>query len=354
MTIELRIKDKRRNLDAGFCVPAGEQWALVGPNGSGKSTILDSIAGLHRPSSGAVTIAGRPVFVRNDSPASLWVPPHGRQIGYLSQQPTLFPHLNVRQNVEFGPRSGGKRKAEARARANEVLALVEMSDFADRRPFELSGGQAQRVAFARALAADPDVMLLDEPMSALDAEAVPFMRRLLAELLHERTVLLVTHDPLDALALTSHTVVLAAGEVVDQGPTQRVIGKPKVEFTASLGGMNLVRGIASGAETVRAANFELAGVAAEPLAANESAIAVFSPRSVVVSRTPLSASPRNSLRGRIDSIEQRSDSIRLYMRDIGADLTVSAFAEMDLEIGTEVYFSIKAMEIALYRTGTNI
>jgi molybdate transport system ATP-binding protein len=229
-----------RNLDVAFTIAAGQTVALLGSNGAGKSTIVQLIAGLLRPDHGRATLDGRVLFnVGPADPAATaaapaWLPPHARGTALLAQEPLLFPHLSVRDNVAFGPRSAGRTRADSRAIADDWLVRGGVADLAGRRPAALSGGQAQRVAVARALAAHPSLLLLDEPMTALDVAAVPAQRMLLHGVLRNRTVLLVTHDPLDALVLADQVVVLDGGRIVEQGPTREVFARPGTDFTRAL------------------------------------------------------------------------------------------------------------------------
>ena len=170
------------------------------------------------------------------------VAPHRRRIALLAQEPLLFPHLSVLDNVAFGPRSAGAGRSESRGRAREWLEEVGIGDLADRRPAQLSGGQAQRAAVARALAAEPDLLLLDEPMAALDVAVTPALRQTLRRVLAERTCVVVTHDVLDALLLADRVLVLEGGRVVEQGPTREVLTRPRSAFAARLAGLNLVVG----------------------------------------------------------------------------------------------------------------
>jgi molybdate transport system ATP-binding protein len=220
-----------RSLDVSFDVASGETVALLGSNGAGKTTVLQITAGLLRPDSGHAVLADRVLF---DLQAARWLPAHARGTALLAQDPLLFPHLTVRDNVAFAPRSAGASKAESRSIADDWLQAAEVADLADRRPGSLSGGQSQRVAVARALAANPKLLLLDAPMTALDVAAVPAQRRLLHRVLADRTVLLVTHDPLDALALADRVIVLEQGKIVEQGETRRVFAQPRTEFTRAL------------------------------------------------------------------------------------------------------------------------
>ena len=257
MTFEFAAVLARRYLDVAFSVQAGETVALLGSNGAGKSTVVQISAGLLRPDFGRASLAGQVLFdLPGASAASsrartgtggpvgtgtgarprtgTWTPPHARGTVLLAQEPLLFPHLSVRDNVAFGPRSAGIPRAEARDLAEEWRVAADVADLADRRPGALSGGQAQRVAVARALAARPRLLLLDEPMTSLDVAAVPAQRQLLHRMLSDRSVILVTHDPLDALALADRVIVLEHGRIVEAGPTRDVFANPRTEFTRAL------------------------------------------------------------------------------------------------------------------------
>jgi 2-aminoethylphosphonate transport system ATP-binding protein len=216
-------------------VGAGETVALLGPSGSGKSTALKALAGFERPSSGRVHLAGQDVTD---------LPPYERGLGVVVQQYALFPHMRVADNVAFGLRARRTDKAAIRTRVAEVLAMVGMSELARRYPGELSGGQQQRVAIARALAAAPEVLLLDEPLSALDAklrqDMIGELQRLRADL-PGIAMLYVTHDQVEALSLADRIVVMRGGAIVDSGPAGGLYRTPPSPFTASfLGDANLV------------------------------------------------------------------------------------------------------------------
>ncbi|TFB83800.1 ATP-binding cassette domain-containing protein [Cryobacterium algoricola] len=251
MTFEFAAVLARRHLDVSFSVQPGETVALLGSNGAGKSTVVQISAGLLRPDSGHASLAGQVLFdlpgasaasssARTGTDAGArprtgtWTPPHARGTVLLAQEPLLFPHLSVRDNVAFGPRSAGIPRAAARELAEEWLVAADVADLADRKPGALSGGQAQRVAVARALAARPRLLLLDEPMTSLDVAAVPAQRQLLHRMLSDRSVILVTHDPLDALALADRVIVLEHGRIVEAGPTRDVFANPRTEFTRAL------------------------------------------------------------------------------------------------------------------------
>ncbi|HRN29927.1 MAG TPA: ATP-binding cassette domain-containing protein, partial [Terrimesophilobacter sp.] len=192
----------------------------MGPNGSGKSTLLGAIAGLHAVQAGTVSVDERML-----TGPDVHLRPELRRVGLLGQDPLLFPHLSALENIAFGPRSVGVPRHEALEAARSSLAELGLEGFEHRRPGQLSGGQQQRVAVARALAADPDVLLLDEPMAALDVDNARLMRELLAEKLAASgtPAIIVTHDVADAFALASRTVLLNEGRVVRDGDTAEVL-----------------------------------------------------------------------------------------------------------------------------------
>jgi 2-aminoethylphosphonate transport system ATP-binding protein len=221
--------------DFSLSVSAGETVALLGPSGAGKSTALKALAGFERPAAGRVLLSGRDV---TDAP------PYRRGIGVVVQQYALFPHMRVADNVAFGLRAHRIRPAEVRTRVAEMLAMVGMSDYARRYPRQLSGGQQQRVAIARGLATRPRVLLLDEPLSALDAqlhqEMIGELQRLRAGL-PDLAILYVTHDQEEALSLADRIAVMRDGSIVDSGPARELYDAPASAFTASfLGGANLM------------------------------------------------------------------------------------------------------------------
>lgn len=215
-------------------VAAGETVALLGPSGCGKSTVLRVVAGLERPDSGTVTVAGRDVTA---------LPPEARHVGLVFQDYALFPHLSVLGNVAYGPRVRGAGRGVAEGRAREALALVDLPGLEARRPAQLSGGQAQRVALARALATGSPLLLLDEPMSNLDerlrAELREGLRALFARV--GAGVLLVTHDQREARSLAGRVAVMRAGELVQVGMTEEVFARPATAWVAAfLGEVNLL------------------------------------------------------------------------------------------------------------------
>ncbi|MEV8375451.1 ABC transporter ATP-binding protein [Kribbella sp. NPDC056861] len=237
-------------------VAAGETVALLGPSGSGKSTALKAVAGFVRPSRGRIWLAGADVTD---------VPPAKRGIGVVVQQYALFPHLRVADNVAFGLRAARKSRAEVTRRVDEMLEMVGMAKYARRYPRELSGGQQQRVAIARALAIQPPVLLLDEPLAALDAQLRADMLGELQKLRREVpdvAIIYVTHDQSEALALADRIAVMRDARLVDIAPAAELYSAPPSAFTASfLGGANLLPVEVDG-EGIRLAGQTLEGLSA--------------------------------------------------------------------------------------------
>ena len=332
-----------RDVDLTLEVASGETVAIIGPNGAGKSSLLAAIAGTLRPDAGTATLDGETLF-----DAHRWVPAHRRRTALLAQEPLLFPHLSVLENVAFGPRSTGSSRAHAHESARRWLAEVDAADLADRRPAQLSGGQAQRVAVARALAAAPRLLMLDEPMAALDVTVVPAMRQVLRRVLADRTAVLVTHDALDALLLADRVVVVEGGRVVETGPTQDVFTHPRSTFAADLAGLNLVRGRLQRSAVVTADGLRVEGTPRGEIPEGAEAVAVFSPAAVAVHLTRPGGSPRNVLPRRIEQIEPLGGRMRLRAAGLSADVTAAAVADLDLAPDREVLFVVKAGEVTIH------
>jgi molybdate transport system ATP-binding protein len=360
VSLHVDVRFAPRDLDVTLDVATGEVVAVLGPNGAGKSTLLALLAGLLRPTSGQVVLDGT---VLAAGPGT-FLPPHRRGVGLLAQDALLFPHLDVVGNVAFGPRSAGASRAQARSRALDVLAEVGMAAFADRRPRQLSGGQAQRVAIARALAADPRLLLLDEPLAALDVGAAPEVRQVLRRVLGrgDRSAILVTHEPLDALALADRAVVVEGGRVVEDGPVQQVLTAPRSRFAAQLAGLDLLPGTFT-ADGLRTPDGGLVtGLAGDGEGNGERVpgrpgVAVFSPSAVAVHVTDPGGSPRNRWVATVVDVSPRGEVVRVRARldrlpgnDVLADVTVAAAAELDLAPGVTVHLAVKATAVRLHPT----
>ncbi|WP_104083235.1 sulfate/molybdate ABC transporter ATP-binding protein [Cryobacterium sp. Y11] len=340
-------------LDVQLTLVPGEVLALLGPNGSGKSTVLDLLAGLATPSSGTVSLDGATLVA-----PGRFVAPEKRAIGLLGQEPLLFPHLSARANVAFALHVGEAQlpTAQAQKQADRWLDRVGLQGFGDRKPGALSGGQQQRVALARALAAGPRVLLLDEPMAALDAETAPFMRQLIREQLAETgtSAIIVTHDIVDAVVLADRVAVLHNGALIDEGATAEVLAAPRNPFVAALAGVNLVVGTAQNGAIVAPDGriFWVRPTDADLTQATPAA-AVFRPASVVVqTERPRNASPRNVWSARVTGIEPGNGGVRLRTSgdpEIIAELTPAAVADLGLQLGSPVWLSVKATDVSAYR-----
>lgn len=347
MSLHLEAAVAARDVDLALDVGDGETVAILGPNGSGKSTLLSVIAGILSPDTGHATLGGTTLFdIADDS----WLPPHERGIALLAQDPLLFPHLDALDNVAFGPRSTGASRARSRDLARGWLEEVDAGELADRKPSGLSGGQAQRIAIARALAAEPRLLLLDEPMAALDITVVPAMRQTLRRVLDGRSAIIVTHDVLDALLLADRVLVMESGRIVEHGPTKDVLARPRSTFGARIAGLNLARGVAEAGAVRTSGGLVVAGLQDDlPVAEGEPAVAVFSPSAVSVHREHPSGSPRNVFTASVRELEPRGSQVRIQTDELSADVTVAAVAELDLLPGADVFLSVKASEVAIYR-----
>jgi molybdate transport system ATP-binding protein len=346
-------------LDITLRARPGEVLALLGPNGAGKTTALRALAGLAPLDAGRLTLDGHTL---EEPAARLRVPPEERPVGVVFQDYLLFPHLSALDNVAFGLRTRGGRgqlgprrgaKAAARAEAAAWLDRVGLAEHAAARPRSLSGGQAQRVALARALAPRPRLLLLDEPMAALDArtrlDVRTQLRRHLAEF--DAVAVLVTHDPLDAMVLADRITVIEDGKVVQDGAPAEIARHPRSDYIARLVGLNLFRGTSDGHEALVEGESGPVAVTAADSTAGPVFVA-FPPSAVTVHRTRPDTSARNLWRTVVAGMELHGDQVRLDLVGdlrITADLTQGAVAELGLAEGSEVWAAVKATQTHAYR-----
>ncbi|HEY3632844.1 MAG TPA: ABC transporter ATP-binding protein [Jatrophihabitantaceae bacterium] len=326
----------------------GEIVGVLGPNGAGKTTLLRTLAGLLPLSGGYVRLSGA---VLDDPATGVYLDPPRRRIGVVFQDYRLFPRMRVLDNVAFGPRSRGVGRAAARRTAQQWLDRLDIGQLARRRPGQLSGGQAQRVALARALAAEPRLLLLDEPLAALDARTRATVQGELREHLtgFAGPTLLVTHDPLEALLLADRIVVLESGRIVQQGSPHDIAARPVTDYVATLVGVNLYAGVAAGGRV------ELDGggtiVIGDTALTGRTLVAVRPSAITVYTSRPDPGSARNLWPGRIDALAPLGDRIRLSVSGSpGAlvDVTPPAVADLDLARGREVWLATKATEVDAY------
>lgn len=349
MTLDAQIALRLGTLDlqAELAVAPGELLALLGPNGAGKSTVLRCLAGLVPLDEGRIVVDGTVV----DDPATdTFMEPEHREIGFVFQNYLLFEHMSVLENVAFGLRARRTPKAEARVTAHAWLERVGLADYAHQRPRALSGGQAQRAALARALATEPRLLLLDEPLAALDAGTRSSVRSDLRRHLatFEGMRILVTHDPVDAYALADRVAILDAGRIVQVGTLAEVTAHPRSRYVADLVGVNLVAGdVVEGVlTTTTGARVVIAD------AAPGASFAVIRPHSIALVRdVPVGSSPRNTWSGIIADVDRLGDRVRVGIDGalpLVAEITTAALESLELRPGDEVFASVKATDIEVY------
>jgi molybdate transport system ATP-binding protein len=348
VSLEARVQARAGSLglDVDIRAAAGETVVLVGPNGAGKTTLLRVLAGLLPLTGGRVTLDDE---VLEDPVARRRLPPERRSVGFVFQDYVLFPHLSVLNNVAFGLRARGLHKEQAWAQAREWLERLGLAGYAAERPRVLSGGQSQRVALARALATRPRMLLLDEPLAALDAGARAEVRRELKSSLgnFDGVRLVVTHDPVEALALADRVVVLEEGKVVQEGIPADLSSRPRSSYIADLMGLNLWRGQGLG-DRVRLDSGEEMVVSSAPQGEIYAAV---HPRAVAIYRSRVEGSPRNLWRGRVAGVESDAGRVRVRVEGsipVVAEVTPAAVAELSLIEGEEIWVSIKATEVSVY------
>ena len=335
----MRASVRTPYVEAALTCEPGEVVAVVGPNGAGKTSLLRALAGLH-PSEGSLDLDSREVGA---------LPPYQRGVGWVPQAPSLFAHLSARDNAGYALRSRGLSRRAARAAGQQWLDRLAVGDLGGLRPAALSGGQVARVALARALAGDPALLLLDEPLAALDASTRNDVRRVLRETLAggPAAVLLVTHDPVDVVALADRLVVLESGRVVQDGTPAQVAAAPRSTWVAGLLGQNAWHG------TTAATGLVADGVlltAAEPLAAGAAALALCEPSAVTLHRERPAGSARNVLAGEVGEIRALGGRVRVTVRStpqVVAEVTVAAATELSLADGGLVWAAVKATEVRL-------
>ena len=321
----------------------GEYFVVLGPTGAGKTLLLELIAGFHRPDSGRIWI---------DNMDVTFLPPEKREVGFVPQEYMLFPHMTVFENVEFGLKVRKIPKAEREGRVEQTLEFMGLSHLRDRLPMTLSGGEQQKTALARALVIKPKILLLDEPLSALDTNTRKKMQNELKKL-HEElkvTTIHVTHDQIEAFILANRLAVMKDGTIIQTGSPEQVFRRPKDDFVARFVGFeNLFDGkIVENKEGI--AKIDIGGVFVEAITKkNGNCIVGIRPDDVIISKSPLKSSMRNVLRGKISDFIDMGSLISLMVKVEGlsfvALITKRSFIEMKLNRGEEVYISFKASSI---------
>jgi molybdate transport system ATP-binding protein len=347
---DLQVTRDAFRLDLELAVEPGEVVALLGPNGAGKTTALRAIAGLLPITDGSIRL-GDTVW---DEPPRTFRSADHRPIGVVFQDYLLFNHLSALENVAFGLRARGTDKRTARAEAARWLETVGLAEYAKIRPRSLSGGQAQRVALVRALATSPELLLLDEPLAALDASTTLHVRAELGQHLqrYDGRTLLVTHDPLDAMVLADRLVIVENGQVVQEGPPTEIARRPRTDYVAQLVGLNLYRGEAVGT-TVTLPN---GGTLTIATPSEGKVFVAFPPSAVSLYPEPPVGTPRNSWPMQVAGIEQHAHTVRIRLiphnapapATLLADITTAAVADLHLSPGQHLHATLKATEVQTY------
>ena len=336
-------------LNAALTGPRGSTTVILGPNGAGKTTLLRALAGLEPLAGGRVVLNGR---VIDDVATGIRVPTSRREVGFVFQDYRLFPHLTAVDNIAFPLRCRGLSAARARRSAEIALEAMGIRSVAATRPRALSGGQAQRVALARALAADPLLLLLDEPLSALDAEARADVRTMLRDELRAfaGASLIVAHDALEALSLGDQLVVLEAGRVTQIGTPADLVRRPATPYVAKVVGLNFWRGRIDGRGQLAIDGGGALACAAGGLLGP--AIAILRPSAITLNAVqPSMTSARNVLHGNVISVEHAGERVRVSLSStppVVAEVSALSFVELGIAPGMPMWASVKATDIETY------
>jgi len=331
--------------NVSFSVNKGEHFIILGPTAAGKTLILETIAGFYVPRTGKILLNGKDIT---------HIPPEKRNIGFVYQDYSLFPHMNVKENVAFGLKMQKLPKTEVEAKVQEIMDSMGISYLQNRLPSTLSGGEQQRVALARSLVIDPEILLLDEPLSALDPRTRESLREELKRIHEVRntTTIHVTHDQDEALALADRIGVIMDGELVQVDEPYRVFNEPVTEEIATFVGVeNVIQGkIISnedGVVVVDTGKYQIRALSN----LQKGEVNVFiRPENIILSKGKLESSARNSISGKISRISQLGATFRIYMNnDLSALVTKQAIEELGLKVGEKVYASFKATAIHLIK-----
>lgn len=319
-----------------------EYFVILGPTGAGKTLLLELIAGFHEPDAGEIRIGEREVTN---------LKPEDRSVGFVYQDYSLFPHLKAEENIKFGLSVDGLPREEIRKRTQEIMSVLNIQHLAGRYPSTLSGGQQQKVALARGLILDPKVLLLDEPISALDVPSQERVRRELKRVHREMevTTVHVTHNREEASWLGDRIAVMRGGKIVQVGTSDEIFQRPKSEFVASfVGTENIFRGRSEVEGGI--ANIDIGeGVQLEAVSEREGEVkACIRPEEIIVSNQPIQSSGRNMFEGEIVGVTKRESTVKLRIdtgQEFSVVITKRSLSDMGLEIGEKVYLAFKASSV---------
>jgi molybdate transport system ATP-binding protein len=333
-TLELDIAAVLRSFELAVRLSVGsETMALVGPSGAGKTTVLRAIAGLRRPDRGRIALGERIWF---DAEAKVDLPPERRSVGLVFQEYALFPHMTVRANVGFG----------GEARVDDLLERLRIAHLAGERPGSLSGGERQRVAVARALARDPDVLLLDEPLAALDAHTRAAVRAELQDVLAELALptLVVTHDFRDAAALAGRIGVIVDGRLRQEGTAAQLVAHPADAFVAAFTGGNLLPGRGEGSVEV---TLDAGGVvrAAEPAPPGRVGVAVYPWEVGIALQAP--ADGLNALAGVVHGLAPEGGRVRFRVGEVVVERPADEIERLHIQAGMDAWATFPPSAVRL-------
>jgi molybdate transport system ATP-binding protein len=335
-------------LNVSLDIGPGRTIALLGPNGAGKSTVVAAIAGLIAVDRGSIALDGT---MLDDRRADVFVASEERGVGVMFQDHLLFAHMSVADNIAFGLRSRGMSVGDAGSVASDWCNQLDLSELERRSVRDLSGGQAQRVALARALATNPSILLLDEPLAALDVTTKAKARKVLGEHLDAFSgpKLLITHDPGEAFLLADEVHVIEDGKITQVGSAEEITRSPRTEYAADLAGTNLLRGEVAGGVVV--VGTHVMQVADSP--SDGPTLLTIHPRAVSLHRQRPEGSARNAWQTTVSHIEIMADRCRVSVDvpvPLTSEVTTESVGALGLEIGSTIWVSVKATEIGVQRS----
>jgi ABC-type Fe3+/spermidine/putrescine transport system ATPase subunit len=333
---------KLRNIN--LAIEDGDYFIIIGPTGAGKTLLLETIMGFHKPDEGRIILNGQDVTA---------APPEKRNIGYVSQNCVLFPHMSLRQNVEFSLKMKGLPKTERTLKVNKLLEFAKLESMGHRRPATLSGGEKQKVALTRALAAEPQIIILDEPLTAIDLETARELKNALKQVhLSGKTVIHVTHNQIEGFSLGSKMAIMNAGKIVQTGKPKEIFSKPKNTFVAKFLGYENVFKAQLIEQQKQISLVSAAGVkmtVSGKVAAQECTIAV-RPEDIALDLAPIKNDGVNVLKGKIIEFVDQGPTVSITVDAVltfKVIMTKSFFIEKNLEIGQEAWLAFKSNAVKI-------